>query len=209
MAKVFLVDVSSMFFRAFYAIPPLTTKEGLPTNALYGFLTMSAKLLRENKPDYVAYCFDREEGSFRNELDHRYKANRTEVPDALAPQIPYVRQLSELLGVPCFDKKGFEADDVIGTLWKRARSEGHEVVIVSGDKDFAQLVDDHTIIYDTMKEQRLDRQGILKKYGIGPEKFRDYLALVGDSSDNIPGVRGVGPKSAVTLLTKFNSVEDI
>src|SRR4051794_7181761 len=118
MKSLYLVDVSSMFFRAFFAIPPsLKNKEGFPTNALYGFMTMSAKLLRECKPDYLAYCFDRAEPSFRKEMDPNYKAHRSEIPDRLLPQIPYVRELTEALGIRALDKKGFEADDVIGTLW--------------------------------------------------------------------------------------------
>lgn len=207
--SLYLVDVSSIFFRAFYAIPPLTNREGFPTNALYGFLTMSTKLLRENKPDYLAYCFDREDGSFRKELDPRYKANRSEVPDALGPQIPYVRTLSELLGVACFDIKGFEADDIIGALAIRGKQEGLQVTIVSGDKDFSQLVCDEITLYDTMKEIRYTPQEVLKKWHVLPERFVDYLALVGDSSDNVAGVRGIGPKSAEKLLQDFSSLEEI
>ena len=128
-----------MFFRAFYAIPPLRTSEGLPTNALYGFLGMSIKLLRENKPDYMAFCFDRKEPSFRAELYTEYKANRSEMPDDLQPQIPFIRELTEKLGITALDKLSFEADDVIGTLAVMGDKHGLEVSIVSGDKDLLDL----------------------------------------------------------------------
>lgn len=209
MKKLYLVDVSSMFFRAFYAIRPLTNPTGMPVNAIYGFLSMTVKLLREIRPDYMAFCFDRPEPSFRKELDPRYKANRTEMPEDLVPQIPYIRILSEALGIPCFDKAGFEADDIIGTLTKFGREHGLEVVIVSGDKDFGQLVKHYVSMYDTMKDIRYDEAGVIEKWGIEPRKMIDYLALVGDSSDNVAGVAGIGPKGAQKLLAEYDSLEDI
>ncbi len=209
MKKLYLVDVSSMFFRAFYAIRPLSTPAGLPTNAIFGFVSMTVKLLREIKPDYMAFCFDRAEPSFRKDLDVRYKANRTEMPSDLALQVPYIRQVSEALGIPCFDRQGFEADDIIGTLTRWGREHDLDVVIVSGDKDFGQLVRPFVQIYDTMKEVRYDEAGVLEKWGVEPRKMRDYLALVGDASDNVPGVRGIGPKGAVKLLSDFDTLEDL
>lgn len=209
MKKLYLVDVSSMFFRAFYAIRPLSNPAGLPTNAIYGFLSMTVKLLREIRPDYMAFCFDRPEPSFRKEMDPRYKANRTEMPEDLVPQIPYMRILSEALGIPCFDRLGFEADDLIGTLTCYGREQGLEVVIVSGDKDFAQMVQPFVSMYDTMKDVRYDEAGVLEKWGIEPRKMIDYLAIVGDSSDNVPGIAGLGPKGAQKLLAEFDSLESI
>ncbi len=209
MKKLYLVDVSSMFFRAFYAIRPLTNSAGMPVNALYGFLSMTVKLLREIRPDYMAFCFDRGEPSFRLAIDPNYKAHREEMPADLVPQIPYFRKLSEALGIPCFDKEGYEADDLIGTFTKFGREQGLEVVIVSGDKDFAQLVQPFVSMYDTMKDVRYDEAGVLAKWGVEPRKMRDYLAIVGDSSDNVPGVRGVGAKGAQKLLMEFDSLEDI
>jgi DNA polymerase-1 len=209
MKRLFLVDVSSMFFRAFYAIRPLSNQAGMPTNAVYGFLSMAVKLLREIRPDYMAFCFDRPEPSFRKEIDPRYKANRTEMPGDLVPQVPYIRKVSEALGIPCFDRSGFEADDIIGTLTRWGREHDLEIVIVSGDKDFGQLVQAFVSIYDTMKDIRYDEAGVLEKWGIEPAKMRDYLGLVGDSSDNVPGVRGIGPKGACKLLSEFGSIEDI
>jgi DNA polymerase-1 len=209
MKKLYLVDVSSMFFRAFYAIPPLTNSKGLPTNALYGFLSMSIKLLREEKPDYMVYCFDRPEPSFRLDLYEEYKANRTELPEDLAPQLPYVRTLTEKLGIHAVDKIKFEADDVIGTLARWGQEQGLEIVIVSGDKDFAQLVNDRVFLYDTMKNVKYTPALVNEKWGVPPEQIIEYLSIVGDTSDNIPGVRGIGPKGAQKLLAKYKSLEDI
>jgi DNA polymerase I len=207
--SLYLVDVSSMFFRAFYAVRPLSSPSGLPVNAIYGFLTMTIKLLREIRPDYVAFCFDRPEPSFRKDIDQRYKANRTEMPEDLVPQMPWFRKLSESLGVKCFDKIGFEADDIIGTLTKAGQDRGLDVVIVSGDKDFAQLINSDVTLYDTMKDVRYDSALALEKWGVPPQKMIDYLALVGDSSDNVAGVAGIGPKGAQKLLAEYASLEEI
>lgn len=209
MKKLYLVDVSSMFFRAFFALPHLTNEKGMPTNALYGFLSMSVKLLRDIHPEYIAFCFDSKEPSFRHEMYADYKANREEMPEDLVPQIPYISKLSEVLGVPIVQRAGFEADDLIGTLTKVGRAHGLEVVIVSGDKDFAQLVDGHVTMYDTMKDVRYDREGVQAKWGVKPEQMIDYLSLVGDSSDNVPGVKGIGPKGAQKLLLEYNNLENI
>lgn len=198
-----------MFFRAFYAIPPLTNGKGMPTNALYGVLSMALKLLRETKPDYMAFCFDRKEPSFRLEIDSNYKANRSEMPEDLVPQVPYLRKIVEELGILALDKKGYEADDLIGSLTQFGLEQGLEVVIVSGDKDFAQLVNDRVTLYDTMKEVKYNRDGVMTKWGIWPEQMIDYLSIVGDSSDNIPGVAGIGPKGAQKLLHEYKTLEGV
>jgi DNA polymerase I len=207
--KLFLVDVSSMYFRAYYAVRPLNTSKGLPTNALFGFLSMSVKLLRDMKPDYLAYCFDRPDPSFRKEIYSEYKANRTEMPEDLVPQVPYVRKITHALGIHALDMKGFEADDIIGTLAVEAQKSGVDVVIISGDKDFAQLINSNVSMYDTLKDVKYDPQGVVDKWGIPPEQFMDYLALTGDSSDNIPGVDGIGPKGAQKLLSEYKSIAGI
>jgi DNA polymerase-1 len=209
MKRLFLVDISSLFFRAFYAIRPLTSPKGLPTNAVYGVLSMLTKLLKEENPDYIAICYDRKEPSFRKALYEEYKANRTEMPEELAPQIPVIKQLIDLLGLPSLEVPGFEADDIIGTLALAARKNDIEVFIVSGDKDFSQLIVDHMYLYDTMKNETLGPKQILEKWGVAPEKFLDYLALVGDTSDNIPGVKGIGPKGAQNLLAEFHTLDGI
>ncbi len=209
MKTLYLVDVSSMYFRAYYAIRPLHTSKGLPTNALFGFLSMVVKLLKDLKPDYVAFCFDRQEVSFRKEIFKDYKANRSEMPEDLKPQVPYISKLSKALGIACLDKAGYEADDIIGTLAHQAREKGVEVVIVSGDKDFAQLIGPNVSMLDTLKDVKYDPAKVVEKWGVAPEQFIDYLALVGDSSDNIPGVRGVGPKGAQKLLAEYQSLSAI
>lgn len=209
MKKLYVVDVYSFFFRAFYAIPGLTSPSGMPTNALYGILSMTIKLLREIKPDYMAFCFDRKDGSFRVDLYDQYKANRTEMPDDLKPQVPYLKELTDLLGIPRFERKGYEADDLIGSLARQGVEKGLEVVIVSGDKDFAQLINSKITMLDTMKNIEYDEKGAVEKWGVQPEQMIDYLALVGDSSDNIPGVRGIGPKGAQKLLGEYGSLEGI
>ena len=209
MRNLYLVDVSSMYFRAFYAIRQLSNSKGLPTNALYGFMSMTLKLLREKKPDYMAFCLDRKEPGFRHQIYPDYKANRTEMPEDLQKQVPYVRRIIDSLGIPAYDFEGFEADDVIGTLAEYGRTHDLNVVIVSGDKDFGQLVGPRVSIYDPMKEVVLDPEGVRGKMGVPPELVTDYLALVGDSSDNVPGVLGIGPKGAVKLLTEFGSLDDI
>lgn len=198
-----------MFFRAFYAIPPLTNPKGMPTNALYGFLSMALKLLRDVKPDYMAFCFDRKEPSFRLQIDPNYKANRDAMPEGLVPQVPYIRKITEELGVHAIDQLGYEADDIIGSLTLYGQQQGLEVVIVSGDKDFAQLVNDRVTLYDTMKEIKYNREGVMEKWGIWPEQMIDYLSIVGDSSDNIPGVAGIGPKGAQKLLHEYKTLEGI
>lgn len=209
MKNLYLVDASNMFFRAFFAIPPMTSTKGMPTNALYGFLSMTLKLLREVKPDYLVYCFDLPGPSFREKIYPEYKAHRDEMPDDLSPQVPYLIKLTELLGVTHVEKEGYEADDVIGTLAVMAASKKIQSVIVSGDKDFAQLVKPGISLYDTMKNVRTDTDGVKAKFGIRPDQMIDYLAMVGDSSDNVPGIRGIGPKGACKLLADFEDLDGI
>ena len=209
MKKLYLVDVSSMFFRAFYAIRALSNPAGMPVNALYGYLSMTIKLLKEVRPDYMAFCFDRKEASFRVAIDPDYKANRTEMPADMVPQIPYMRTLSEALGIACYDVETFEADDIIGTLTQFGKNHDLEVVIVSGDKDFAQLIGPKVSMYDTMKDVRYDEIGALEKWGVPPKQMIDYLAICGDSSDNVPGVAGIGPKGAIKLLADYGTLKGI
>ncbi|MFS4459635.1 DNA polymerase I [Bdellovibrio sp. HCB2-146] len=209
MKRIYLVDVSSMFFRAFYAVRPLTSPAGVPVNAVYGFLSMIIKLFKDEKPDHMVFCYDRKEPSFRKEMYEDYKAHRTEMPDDLSVQIPYIKKLADLLGIPSLEVPNYEADDIIGTLTHWGRRQKMQVVIVSGDKDFGQLITDNVILYDTMKDHKYDAKGVFEKWGIRPDQFIDYLAIVGDTSDNIPGVKGVGEKGAIKLLEQFKHVEDI
>ncbi len=209
MKKLYLVDVSSMFFRAFYAVRPLSNSQGMPTNAIYGFLSMSVKLLKDVQPDYMVYCYDQPGPSFRKELYEAYKANRSETPEDLVPQIPYIKKLTELMGIPGIGKEKFEADDIIGSLAQFGQANKLDVVIVSGDKDFAQLINDKVCMFDTMKDVTYDVPGVVEKWGVRPDQFIDYLAITGDSSDNIPGVKGIGPKGAQKLLSQYDSLDGI
>jgi DNA polymerase-1 len=209
MKKIYLIDVSSLFFRAFYAIRPLSTPDGKPVNAVYGLLSMLIKLLKTEKPEYAVVCYDRKEPSFRKEIFPEYKAHRSDMPDDLVLQIPYMKKLVDLLGIPTLEVDKFEADDLIGTLTRVGVENQAQVVIVSGDKDFAQLVQNGVIMFDTMKDSKMDELGVFEKWGVKPSQFRDYLAIVGDTSDNIPGVAGLGPKGAQKLISQFGSLEKI
>ncbi len=208
---LYLIDVSSLFFRAYYAISShLSSPKGLPTNALYGLLSMTVKFIRENKAEHIVYCFDHEKASFRSKIYPEYKAHRGETPEDLKVQIPYIKKLVSALNIPSLEREGYEADDLIGSLAVLSKKRGFaKVVIVSGDKDFAQLVSPSVLLYDPMKERSYDEQGVQKKWGVLPKQMKDYLALVGDSSDNIPGVFGIGPKGARKLLQEYGDLEEI
>ena len=209
MKKIYLVDISSLFFRAFYAVRPLTSPSGVPVNAIYGLLSMLVKLFKSERPEYMVVCYDRKEPSFRKEIFDDYKANRSTMPEELVTQLPYMKKLIDLLGMPSLEVARYEADDLIGTITRIASDKKMEVVIVSGDKDFAQLIKPGIIMYDTMKESKLDEKGVLEKWGVHAEQFCDYLAIVGDSSDNIPGVEGLGPKGAQKLLSEYKTLDNI
>lgn len=206
-----LVDASSFIFRAYYAVRPLSNKAGLPTNALFGFANMMIKVLEEMRPSHIAIVYDTKHPSFRKEMYPEYKANRSAMPEDLVPQMDYIKKYVETLGLPSFEMKGFEADDIIGTLAERAAhmSKEADVCIVSSDKDLMQLVNGHIYLYDTMKELKYTPAQVKEKLGVLPELVPDYLGIVGDSSDNIPGVKGIGPKGAVALLEQFGSLEGI
>tara|TARA_B110001454_G_C12723300_1_gene436375 strand:- start:40582 stop:43164 length:2583 start_codon:yes stop_codon:yes gene_type:complete len=209
MKRLFLVDSSSLFFRAFYAIRPLTSPSGLPVNAIYGYLSMILKLIKDERPDYLAFCYDRKEPSFRKDIYSEYKSNRTEMPDDLQKQMPHIKKVSDLLGIKAYEVPGFEADDIIGCLSEWGLTQDLAVYIVSGDKDFAQLVKPNVFLYDTMKDTKIDEKGVIEKWGVSPKQFIDYLAIVGDSSDNVPGVKGVGPKGAIKLIEEYGTLENV
>ncbi len=204
-----LVDGSSYLYRAFHAIPMLSTKSGEPTNAVLGVVNMLYKLLDDYKPTRMAVVFDAPGKTFRSELYAEYKANRPPMPDELRAQVPPLLEAIEAMGIPLLRIEGVEADDVIGTLARRAAATGSPTVISTGDKDLAQLVDSCVTLVNTMDNTKLDRDGVEKKFGVTPEQITDYLALVGDSIDNIPGIEGVGPKTAVKWLQQFHDVETL
>lgn len=204
-----LVDGSSYLYRAFHALPALTTSSGQPTGAVRGVVSMIKKLLREYQPTHLAVVFDAKGKTFRDDLYPDYKATRPPMPDELAQQIEPLHNMIRALGIPVIVEEGVEADDVIGTLAKQAREQDFDVLISTGDKDMAQLVDDHITLIDTMTDRTLDPQGVIDKFGVPPEQIIDYLTLVGDTSDNIPGVEKVGPKTAAKWLKKFGSLQGV
>ncbi len=205
----YIIDGSGYIFRAFYAIQRLSTKDGFPTNALFGFLRMILKTMSQATSDHVVIVFDAGRKTFRNELYPEYKANRTECPPELSQQMPYFRELARALGLPVLELPGFEADDIIATITAKLTSEGKPITIVSGDKDLMQLVTDRVEIWDTMKDKRFHIPDVVEKFGVGPDKVTEVLALTGDTSDNVPGVDGVGPKTATQLIQKYGSVEGV
>jgi DNA polymerase-1 len=206
-ARLFLVDVSSYIFRAFHAIPPLSNKNGLPTNAVLGVTNMLLKLVNEERPERIAIVFDAGGPTFRDEVFEAYKAHREPMPEGLAAQLPHVRKVIEAFRLPCLEIPGVEADDVIATLARSFASADNEVVIVTGDKDLMQLVGPHVTVYDTMRNQRISSVEVEKKFGVPPEQVVEVMGLQGDSIDNIPGVKGIGEKTAQALIQAFGSID--
>ncbi|HXE67000.1 MAG TPA: DNA polymerase I [Rhodanobacteraceae bacterium] len=208
MAKLTLIDGSSYLYRAFHALPPLSNAAGEPTGALFGVVNMLRATLNE-KPDYAAFVVDAPGRTFRDDLYPEYKANRQPMPDDLRAQVEPMMKIVEALGFPILRVDGVEADDVIGTLATRAAADGIDVEVSTGDKDFAQLVGPHVTLVNTMSRSRLDRDGVLEKFGVPPEHIVDYLALMGDSIDNIPGVVKCGPKTAAKWLNEYGSLDNV
>ena len=204
-----LIDASNWLFRAYHALPPLTNARGEPTGAIYGFANMLKRLHREHDTARIAVVFDASGTSFRNEIFADYKANRSETPEDLKAQFAPILEMIKAQGLPLLMVADVEADDVIGTLAKQGEAEGLEVLIVSGDKDMAQLVNQRVSLLDTMKNRRMDPAGVLEKFGVRPDQIIDYLALMGDAVDNIPGVPGVGPKTAAKLLSEHGTLEAV
>ncbi|MEO1042698.1 MAG: DNA polymerase I [Pseudomonadota bacterium] len=218
-SRLYLVDGSAYIFRAFHALPPLTRKsDGMPIGAVSGFCNMLWKLLSDasndavehiGTPTHFAVIFDHSGYSFRNDLYPDYKANRDEPPEDLRPQFSVIRDATRAFGLPCLEEEGYEADDLIATFARQAEGQGAEVVIVSSDKDLTQLVTDKVVMFDPMKNKVIDTDGVIEKFGVGPEKMIDLQALMGDSTDNVPGVPGIGPKTAATLLDEYGTLEDL
>ncbi len=204
-----LVDGSYFLFRAYHALPPLTTSTGLHTNAIRGAISAIQKLMRRIGPTHMAVIFDTPEPTFRHVLSPIYKGDRPSMPDDLSEQIPYLHALIRALGIPLHTLPGAEADDVIGTLAKRAEAAGHQVLISTGDKDMAQLVTEKVTLEDSFKDKTMDEQGVFDKFGVWPHQIIDYLTLMGDASDGIMGVPGVGAKTAAKLLTEYGSIGGI
>lgn len=205
---LYLIDGSSYIFRAFFGVrQQLSTSKGFPTNALYGFINMLQKVIREEKPDYLVVAFDSPDKTFRHKIYPNYKANRDAPPEELSRQFPYFEPLVKAYGLSSIRRPGFEADDIIGTLAKKGKQKGLEIVIVSGDKDMMQLISPHIYMLDTMKNKKFMNKEVVEKFGVQADKVVEVMGLMGDSSDHIPGVTGVGPKTAAELIRKFGSIE--
>ncbi|MFL5337037.1 MAG: DNA polymerase I [Geminicoccaceae bacterium] len=204
-----LIDGSGYIFRAFFALPPMTRPDGTPVNAVFGFANMLFKLMQDRPHDDLVVVFDYSGRSFRNELYDQYKANRDEPPNELVPQFQLVREAARAFGLPVIDVEGYEADDLIAAYARQAAAAGEPVTVVSSDKDLMQLVSDQVAMWDPMKQKAIGRAEVIERFGVGPELVCDALALIGDTSDNVPGVPGIGPKNAAQLLTEFGSLDGL
>lgn len=215
MERLILIDGSGLIYRGFYAVPPfMRSPEGVQTNAVFGFVNILFTLLAKYKPDYIAVAFDKKGPTFRHKEYTEYKATRTKAPDELYAQIPIVKDLVTTFKIPAFESEGFEADDLLATIVKKLRGRsGLEINIATGDFDLFQLISDGvSILYPTKgfrEAQIMQNKDVIEKYGIHSDQIVDYKALCGDNSDNIPGVKGIGPKTASSLLQQFKTLENI
>ena len=207
--RLFLIDGSSYIFRAFYAIPPLNNAAGLPTNAIFGFTNILLKFLKQYQPQYVAVALDAGRETFRNEMFADYKGNRPEAPALLIPQFPYFRKVLEALNLPLLELPGYEADDIIATLCHRMADKGCELVVVSSDKDLMQLVTNGVKLLDSAKDRWIGKDEVREKFGVSPEQVIEVMGLMGDAVDNIPGVKGIGEKTAGALIQHFATLENL
>ena len=206
---IYLIDGTAYIHRAYHAIRGLTNSKGLPTNATFGFTRMLLKLMEDRSPAYIGMFFDAKGPTFRHEMYKEYKANRPAMPEDMAMQIPYIKEITAAFNLPIIELQGYEADDLIGTLARAAEKEGYEVVMVTGDKDFMQLVTDKAAIWDPMKDIIIDLKTIREKFGIEPHQMIDVQGLSGDSTDNVPGVPGIGQKTALDLIKTYHSMQEL
>lgn len=206
---LYLIDGSAYIYRAFFALPALNNSKGLQTNAVYGFMTTLLKIIREHKPDGLAVAFDEKGPTLRHEEYKEYKAQRPPMPDGMKSQIPYIHRAVEALNIPAVKQAGYEADDLIGTLARQAEQAGFDVVIVTGDKDMLQLVTPHVRIYDPVKDKWSSESECVAKFGVEPARVVEVMGLMGDASDNIPGVKGIGEKTAMKLIEQFGTIDEL
>lgn len=207
--RLFLIDGSSYIFRAFFAIPPLSNAAGLPTNAIFGFTNILLKLLKQYRPEYVVIALDAGRETFRNDMYAEYKSNRPEAPADLIPQFPYFRKVLDVLNLPLLELPGYEADDIIATLCGTMSGKGCDVVVVSSDKDLMQLVTDGIRLLDSAKDRWIGAEQVKEKFGVAPEQVIEVMGLMGDAVDNIPGVKGIGGKTAIALIQQFQTLENL
>ncbi len=214
MQTLLLVDGNALMHRAYYALPPFKAQDGTPTNAIYGFFTMLHKAITDFNPQYVAVCFDTPKPTFRQEIYKEYQIQRPKMDNDLSQQFPLVKELLDKAGLFHEEKEGFEADDIIGTIVHHVKQDKNmKILILTGDKDIMQLIDENVFTVNPQigfsKTKIYNRQEVLSKFGIQPEQIADFKALVGDPSDNYPGVKGIGPKNAVILLQKFETIDNL
>src|SRR3989344_595139 len=211
--RLIIIDSSSLLYRAFHALPPLTSKTGQPTGAVYGFLLTLFKAMKDLQATHVVACFDTPKPTFRHEQFADYKATRLPPPDALILQFPLIKEVLKTLGIPLFEKEGFEADDLIATIAEKLKGSDVDIFIVSGDLDNLQLVNHHTKLYTLGKGIKdsvvYDEQKVVERFGVTPSQMNDFKALTGDNSDNIPGVPGIGKVAAADLIGRFGSIENL
>ncbi|MBI4690352.1 MAG: hypothetical protein HY754_08820 [Nitrospirae bacterium] len=207
--NLYLIDGNSYVYRAFYAIRGLANSKGFPTNAIYGFTNTLLKIIREKKPDGVIVLFDSPVPTERHRIFADYKAQRPETPNELVLQLPHIRKVIDAFNISIFEIPGYEADDLIGTIAKDAAEKGRDVFIVTADKDMLQLINEKIKVYDPVKDRILDEEYVKEKFGVGPERVTEFMALTGDTVDNIPGIKGIGEKTARELLTRFNALDEI
>jgi DNA polymerase-1 len=207
--KIALIDGYGFVFRAYHSLPPLTRSDGTPIGAVYGFTNMLIRLLASLNVSHISVVFDSGSKTFRNEIYDKYKANRPPCPPDLVPQFPLIREVAEAFNLNILEKVGFEADDLIATIAKYVKKEDFDVIIVSSDKDLMQLIDDHILMFDAMKNRIIGREEVRDKFFVDPEKVLEVLSLIGDTSDNVPGVRGIGPKTAAELINHYGSTENL
>ncbi len=206
---LYLIDGSSNLYRSYHAIKNLSNSKGFPTNAIYGFTSMLVKLFQDHKPQYLGIVFDAKGPTFRHKVYQEYKATRPGIPDDLVLQIPFVKRIVRGFNIKALELEGYEADDVIGTISKKAAAQGIATIIVSGDKDFYQLIEENITLLDTKNNTIIGLKEVQKRYGVEPEKIVEVLGLAGDSSDNVPGVAGVGIKTAIKLIQKYQSINNL
>ncbi len=207
--ELYLIDGSAYIYRAYHAIKPLSNSQGLPTHAIFGFIAILRRLIKERDPQYLAVAFDTKGPVFRHQLYAKYKANRPPMPEDLVPQIPYIREMVAAYRILSLEQDDQEADDLIASVTRKMVDQGYRVVIVSGDKDLLQLVSPSVTLWDPMNDRVMDEEAVVQKYGVSPSQLLDYFALTGDSSDNIPGVPGIGPKSAQKLIAEHGTLEHL
>lgn len=206
---VYLIDGSAYIYRAYHGVKPLSNGKGMMTHAVFGFINILRRIMREREPKFIAVAWDSRGPVFRHEIYKEYKANRPPMPEDLAQQIPYIREFVASSNILCLEQQGIEADDLIASSARKLSELGHKVVIVSGDKDLLQLVDDAVVMWDPMKDKTMDTQAVLEKYKVTPDKLLEIFALIGDSSDNVPGVPGVGPKTAEKLISEYGDLDGL